>query len=1169
MPIRDIMSDPDRQTTKRSWFGLIEVFLLFLVFLFLLDTALQYFVSASATRKASEAVLRQTAVSIENKTADMLDTTEFLLLQAKNLAERKTMDFSDFRSANAFFMEHIKSHPHITSVNYGDSAGNGYLILRTEEVWRNRIKKGAEEGIVTWIATDNQGKVLSRERRKDDYDPRARPWYINAVGSSEIRWSRPYIFRTTGDVGITASLAIESGKGKSRGVVGADVMLKDISRFFSDLKGGNRDLSIHLVSREGEILASSEVENIVRIFRKDTGELPRVSGGEFPDLAAAFKAFGNLESDFNTVSSSGRSFYALRRPFRFSPDLKLSMVLTVPQKSFLSFFGSMNRVRVILYLVMVAALGFFFVNRYLVPLRKLTRSVRTFGTGAYEPPPLSGRKDEVGVLVSEFHRMAEDLSANQRELTTLINNVPGIVYRGHPDWSLSFIGAEVEQVTGHASGEFTSGAARWKEIIHPEDLGWLKEAFHKAVREKTGTLHSEYRIRDRDGGIRWIADRRQLIYGENGDFAYVDGLLLDITDRKKAEENLRGSEDRYRDLVENSQDLICTHDLEGRILSVNPWAAKVLGYSQDEIMLINMRELVAPEVRDEFDRYLEEIGKHGTSRGMLTVQKRNGERRIWEFNNTLRTEGVAKPVVRGMATDITERKRAEKALRDTTRRLQLATTSGGIGIWEWDIQANMLHWDDRMFELYGVSKDASPKCIEAWEKGLHPDDRAAAMEISRAAIRGEKEYDTEFRVVHPDGTVRFLQANAVVIRDKDGKPLRMIGINRDITRRRSLEEQLRQSQKMEAVGRLAGGIAHDFNNLLTVITGYSELLLIQIDDKSPLWKEVEEIKRAGERAAALTQQLLAFSRRQVLQPKVLDLNDVVSHMEKMLRRLIGEDVELRTVLGTGLGSVKADPGQIEQVIVNLVVNARDAMPGGGELTVETSDAKLDKEFLREHPSASEGQYVCLAVSDTGVGMSAEVKGHLFEPFFTTKGKGKGTGLGLSTVYGIVNQSMGHIAVDSEIGRGTTVRVYLPGVEGKAERLPEAPVAGLYGGETVLVVEDEDSVRGIVTRVLAENGYRVLWACDGNEGLRLFEENGEAIDLLVTDVVMPVMGGRELAARLEASRPGLKVLYMSGYTDDAINRHDALESGLSFIQKPFTPDGLLRKVREVLDGASPA
>jgi PAS domain S-box-containing protein len=386
----------------------------------------------------------------------------------------------------------------------------------------------------------------------------------------------------------------------------------------------------------------------------------------------------------------------------------------------------------------------------------------------------------------------------------------------------------------------------------------------------------------------------------------------------------------------------------------------------------------------------------------------------------------------------------------------------------------------------------------------------------------------------------------------------------NVTERRKLEDQLRQSQKMEAVGRLAGGVAHDFNNLLTVINGYSELLLRQVGEDSTLRKEVDEIRKAGDRASMLTRQLLAFSRRQVLQPKVLDLNATVSGMATMLRRLIGEDLDLRILPGEGLGRVKADPGQVEQIILNLVVNARDAMPGGGRLTIETSDTSLDGTFSSKHPHAVTGPHVLLAVSDTGVGMSEETQSHLFEPFFTTKERGKGTGLGLSTVYGIVKQSQGYVYVYSELGKGTTVKVFLPRVEGEDEIVSPVSAPAPHGTETVLVVEDDTPVRDLVTRVLSAKGYRVLSACEGVEALRLCGDCADPVDLLVTDVVMPGMGGRELASRVEAAKPGVRVLFVSGYTENAISHHGILEAGLEFLQKPFTTDALLRKVREVLD-----
>jgi PAS domain S-box-containing protein len=415
------------------------------------------------------------------------------------------------------------------------------------------------------------------------------------------------------------------------------------------------------------------------------------------------------------------------------------------------------------------------------------------------------------------------------------------------------------------------------------------------------------------------------------------------------------------------------------------------------------------------------------------------------------------------------------------------------------------------------------------------------------------------------GETRWFQTVKVPLVAAEGGVSQVLGVATDITRRKQLEDQLRQSQKMEAVGRLAGGVAHDFNNLLTAILGHADLLLEGATEHDGHHADLTEIRRAAQRAAGLTSQLLAFSRKQILQPKVLDLNTVVTGMGTLLRRLIGEDIELRIVPAPGLGAVEADPGQLEQVILNLAVNARDAMPRGGKLTVETANVDLDEAYARQRVAVQPGPYVLLAVTDTGVGMNEHVKAHVFEPFFTTKAQGKGTGLGLATVYGIVQQSGGFIWVYSEPGRGTAFKIYLPRKAASPQELEPVPTReGSHAGSgTILLVEDEAAVRKLASRVLEARGYTVLPAADGLQALDTVERHPGAIDLLITDVVMPQMSGRELADLVRPRRPATKVLYVSGYTDDAIVHHGVLDAGVMFLQKPFTPDSLARKVKEIL------
>ncbi len=527
-----------------------------------------------------------------------------------------------------------------------------------------------------------------------------------------------------------------------------------------------------------------------------------------------------------------------------------------------------------------------------------------------------------------------------------------------------------------------------------------------------------------------------------------------------------------------------------------------------------------------------------------------------------------------------ERRQAAEALRQSEERYRALVSNVPGVVWEaWgkpDAATQRIDFVNDYVETmlgYGVEEWLSTPNF--WLSIVHPDDRERTARQAAEAFDSGESGMLQFRWIAKDGRVVWVESYTVVIQDDSGWPIALRGVTIDISGRKHAEEalhksqeQLRQSQKLEAIGQLAGGVAHDFNNLLTVILGYSQLLAVQLKEEELLRPYVEEIQLAGDRASSLTRQLLAFSRKQIMQPKILDLNVVVSEMEKMLRRVIGEDIELRTVLDPELGNIKADPGQVEQVILNLVVNARDAMPNGGMLTIEAQNVYFDEEYTANHIASIPGPYVRLAVSDSGTGMDKETQAHIFEPFFTTKAVGKGTGLGLSTVYGIVKQSGGNIWFYSEVDHGTVFKVYLPRVDESVQvSKPKInQVEGLRGSETILVAEDDKMVRNLVVGVLKTYGYQVLEAASGGGAFLICERHKEAIHLLLTDVIMPEMSGSNLAKRLAQLKPEMKVLYMSGYADKAIVNHGILDADKPFLQKPFTPDLLVHKIREVLDAS---
>jgi PAS domain S-box-containing protein len=611
--------------------------------------------------------------------------------------------------------------------------------------------------------------------------------------------------------------------------------------------------------------------------------------------------------------------------------------------------------------------------------------------------------------------------------------------------------------------------------------------------------------------------------------------------------------------VDSSEDAIVSKTLDGIIRSWNAAAERVFGYRKDEVlgMMPPFEPILPPAARGVTEMMLSRLRAGDmTAHSVNENLTKDGRTITCEWNNTpLFDPSGAFSGVLSLVQDVSERHRAERALRASEERFRQITESISEVFWLRSLETGEVEYVSPAYErVWGRSREELSADPLAWAAPVHAEDRERVL---RAALRqGTAGYDEEYRIVRPDGGVRWIRDRAFPVRADDGSVVRIAGVAEDTTEQRTLETQLRQAQKMEAMGQLAAGIAHDFNNLLTVIIGSSELLLECGEDAEGQRFLATEIKRAGERSAALTRQLLAFSRQQVIAPRVLDLNAVVRDTETMLRRVIAEDVALVTELGAGLPSIKADPGQIEQLLLNLVVNARDAMPEGGRLTISTRAVAA---------SADAGPQAVIAVSDTGCGMSDAVKRRLFEPFFTTKPAGKGTGLGLSVVHGVVKQNNGRIEVASAPARGTTFTILLPGIASPApprveEQAP--PLAAAAANGTILLVEDEDSLRRLTRRTLDRAGYHVLEARRGAEAVAIAERG--PIDLLMTDMVMPDMSGRDVAARITGRHPGIRVLFVSGYTADTLPHAGAPVT--HFLEKPFSSAAIARKVREVLAAA---
>jgi PAS domain S-box-containing protein len=764
------------------------------------------------------------------------------------------------------------------------------------------------------------------------------------------------------------------------------------------------------------------------------------------------------------------------------------------------------------------------------------------------------------------------------ELAQLISEMPGVSARGVTREMLAheaaamrpFILPDIVEV-GHMN------PGRWQRIAET-----FVEAGLASSTERVGGL-----VYDPHPGGDHVQMRR-IVWGAVGVLAVTGAVLIwnvqmrrsvrdrtrqiqaEVMQRRQAEEALREGEERYRSLFENAPDGILVADMEGRYVDANPSALSMLGYAREELIGMASADILAATEAPQVESALADLERGLEHRREWQFRRRDGS----EFPADVIAKAVTGGRILALVRDASELRRAEAALRESQKRLLSIYDTVGDVIFlvalEPDGGFRFESVNQRFVATTGLPVDAvvGKRIEEVIPAASLPLVRERYREAvaAKALVRWEETTD------YPTGRLTGEVSVAPIV-DVAGRCTHLVGAVHDVTARKLAEERqaqaeqmLRQSQKLEGIGRLAGGIAHDFNNILGVILGYGGLMRRHLDDAHPARPRLEQVMQAAERAAGLTRQLLAFSRKQVMQPKLIDLAVVVGDMRRMLDRVLGEDVEIAVLGAERPGVVLADPTQVEQVVMNLVVNARDAMPKGGHLTIETANVDFDETYASAHPPALPGRFVMLAVSDTGVGMDAETQRQIFEPFFTTKPVGEGTGLGLATVYGIVKQMGGYVWVYSEVDRGTSFKVYLPRVEEAPapETASAPPPPPARGRETLLVVEDSESLRDMIRELLADLGYTVLIATDGEEALALIENGDRPIDLVLTDVVMPKLGGTDLVKRLRASHPRLRVVYMSGYASGAVSRQGVLDEGSILLEKPFTAENLARTVRTALD-----
>jgi two-component system cell cycle sensor histidine kinase/response regulator CckA len=1101
---------------------------------------------------SSLALMSNARAAVFSKIDAALALPESMVKRHAALARLGQLPLNDEQRLSRFFLEQTSLEPVVDYLFFANEQGGiagggtqyGKLLLI--------FTKGMKTGIRAVERVDASGALLAHEKhpRIVDFDPRVRPWYVSAKRERRLTWAPPAPGTVTAPLTLALAYPAINSSGEFLGVFGGDVLLDSLGGYLESYRSGP-NAHLMLLDSDGTLVANSSK---APLFSENNGEVRRLKADTVPQPLSR-EAVGLVrrvhESRVKSLSTllhddEGRGYYIDIAPYVRGPDIRWYLITVVPRSDFTGPLDALwSRFLLILLCGAVGTVGLSRVMAGWVtrPMRAISERVKQIAAGQFGRRVATRRQDEIGQLVHSFNDMSERLASTYQEIRQ--KNVA--LDAANRDLATLLERERVRRMEAEAEGRRA-----------------------RVLGEATAAMSS---TQDFDGVLRALP--RSLVH------SFVDWAVVEV----EAPGGTTRAAGAHRDPDKESL-------LSGLI---EAYAVPMIRAESGASGLETGEPLHLPALSDEQvhswcvdEDHAEALRRLGTGSSII-VSLVAREKRVGKLSLFSASQQRFEPADVGLAAELgrraamaldtarlyadlqhenAERRQAEAARGKTEDLLQGIVEKSSALIYVKDLDGRYLLVNRHMAEVIGI--DARAVLGKTVFDVYSPEQARALAAFDQRVLAAGQALEGEEEVLRSEGVHTYITIKAPLT-DASGRVYALCGISTDITARkraeaalRRSEELLRQAQKMEAIGNLAGGVAHDFNNLLSVILGYSSLLMQDMEPSDARRADVEEIERAGRRATALTQQLLAFGRKQLLQPKIIKLSDIVAGVESMLRRLIGENIGLTVRASSELGCVRADPSQIEQILMNLAVNSRDAMPGGGKLLIETANVNLDQGHAT-HVGVAPGCHVMLAVTDDGIGMDRATQARIFEPFFTTKGVGKGTGLGLATVFGIVQQSGGSICLDSEPGKGTTFRIYFPRTDAtkEAERDSHYPVLGaLEGSETILLVEDEEQVRTLVRTILQRFGYNVIEAQTGGDALLLAEKHAGTIDLLLTDVIMPHISGPELAARL--SELVMKVLYMSGYTEDAIVHQGVVDSGVALLQKPITPDALARKVREVLD-----